>query len=143
MINCLICAIVFWVSPVCAMNTFDGKEHPLVHITLAELTCADSDAPNYNKGDAEWKNEFAKIYISMHHNLQNELRTYFEKLLPTIADPVEHELIKKDLQSLICNNPLNNTPAEVADRTSKIIEYRNGYKGPLNKIISKNGEKAC
>ena len=75
--------------------------------------------------------------VESHWFGQHELKRFFDNLLPTINDPVEYCLIRKDMQGLICRNPLENTGYQISERGNKIIRYRSGYKERLQQIAIK------
>lgn len=124
-----------------AMDTFDSsfryQPHPLIHIKLRDLLEASNpSSPNYDLGDAAWKKDFVEQQLVIHRNCQRELNSFFEKLLPTIKDPSEYYLIRKDMLSLVCKDPLEDTATQISDRFNTVIEYRQGYKKRLDEIAA-------
>lgn len=87
-------------------------------------------------GDAAWKKDFVEQQLKIHGNCQRELKDFFDKLLPTIEDPAEYHLIRKDMLSLICKDPLEDTAIQISDRFNTVIKYRKGYKKRLNDIAA-------
>lgn len=126
----------------CAMDTFDSsfryQSHPLIQIKLKDLLEASNPlSPHYVESDGEWKKDFVEQQLGRQRNCQHALKGFFEKLLPTIQDPLEHYLIRKDMLSLVCRDPLEDTAVQISDRFNIVIEYRDGYKKRLQEIISK------
>lgn len=123
------------------MDTFDSsfryQPHPLIHIKLKDLLeAANPLSPNYDSGDAAWKKSFVEQQLAIHRNCQRELKSFFDALLPTIKDSAEHYLIRKDMLSLVCKDPLEETATQISDRFNTVIEYRQGYKERLKDIIA-------
>ncbi|CAN5207912.1 hypothetical protein BH09DEP1_BH09DEP1_0320 [soil metagenome] len=123
------------------MDAFDSsfryQPHPLIHIKLRDLLEASNpSSAHYDLGDAAWKKDFVEQQLAMHRNCQRELKGFFEKLLPTIKDPEEYDLIRKDMLSLACKYPLEDTATQISDRFNTVIKYRQGYKNRLNEIIA-------